>query len=275
MPSEASVQSPHFPPPGSSPPAACGVCASTYLAAFLDAESSPWCAGPKLRFVVGQDRRQALRSPGPGCVAFAFASFANARSRSRRCSTLQALLVSTGTVALAEIGDKTQLLALLLAARFRKPWPIAFGILAATRHQSRDLGLAGRRTVPVVVAGSPALGRRGQLPGRRLVDAEAGQAGRRRATAGARRVHRHHHRILPGRDRRQDPGRHGAAGRPNTRRSGRSSPAPPWACWPANLPVVWLGHRFADRLPLKLARSVRRSRCSWAWPCGSRWRGIG
>jgi putative Ca2+/H+ antiporter (TMEM165/GDT1 family) len=43
-----------------------------------------------------------------------------------------ALLVSTGTVALAEIGDKTQLLALLLAARFRKPWPIIAGILVAT-----------------------------------------------------------------------------------------------------------------------------------------------
>ena len=43
-----------------------------------------------------------------------------------------ALLVSTGTVALAEIGDKTQLLALLLAARFRKPWPIIGGILVAT-----------------------------------------------------------------------------------------------------------------------------------------------
>ena len=42
------------------------------------------------------------------------------------------LLVSTGTVALAEIGDKTQLLALLLAARFRKPWPIVAGILLAT-----------------------------------------------------------------------------------------------------------------------------------------------
>jgi putative Ca2+/H+ antiporter (TMEM165/GDT1 family) len=41
-------------------------------------------------------------------------------------------LVSTGTVALAEIGDKTQLLALLLAARFRKPWPIVAGILVAT-----------------------------------------------------------------------------------------------------------------------------------------------
>ena len=44
----------------------------------------------------------------------------------------EALLVSTGTVALAEIGDKTQLLALLLAARFRKPWPIIAGIFLAT-----------------------------------------------------------------------------------------------------------------------------------------------
>ncbi|RNF85967.1 TMEM165/GDT1 family protein [Montanilutibacter psychrotolerans] len=45
---------------------------------------------------------------------------------------LATALVSTGTVALAEIGDKTQLLALLLAARFRKPWPIIAGILVAT-----------------------------------------------------------------------------------------------------------------------------------------------
>lgn len=42
------------------------------------------------------------------------------------------LLIATGTVALAEIGDKTQLLALLLAARFRRPWPIIAGILLAT-----------------------------------------------------------------------------------------------------------------------------------------------
>jgi len=45
---------------------------------------------------------------------------------------LATALISTGTVALAEIGDKTQLLALLLAARFRKPWPIVAGILVAT-----------------------------------------------------------------------------------------------------------------------------------------------
>jgi putative Ca2+/H+ antiporter (TMEM165/GDT1 family) len=45
---------------------------------------------------------------------------------------VEALLVSTGIVALAEMGDKTQLLALLLAARFRKPLPIIGGILVAT-----------------------------------------------------------------------------------------------------------------------------------------------
>ena len=45
---------------------------------------------------------------------------------------MEALFVSTGVVALAEIGDKTQLLALLLAARFRKPGPIILGILVAT-----------------------------------------------------------------------------------------------------------------------------------------------
>jgi Ca2+/H+ antiporter, TMEM165/GDT1 family len=45
---------------------------------------------------------------------------------------LEAFLVSTLLVAIAEIGDKTQLLAIVLAARFRKPWPILAGILAAT-----------------------------------------------------------------------------------------------------------------------------------------------
>lgn len=45
---------------------------------------------------------------------------------------MESLLVSTGVVALAEIGDKTQLLAFLLAARFKKPLPIIAGILCAT-----------------------------------------------------------------------------------------------------------------------------------------------
>jgi len=47
---------------------------------------------------------------------------------------MEPLLVSTSVVALAEVGDKTQLLALLLAARFRKPVPIVAGILLASRR---------------------------------------------------------------------------------------------------------------------------------------------
>jgi len=45
---------------------------------------------------------------------------------------MESFLTSTGLVALAEIGDKTQLLSLILAARFRRPWPIIAGILVAT-----------------------------------------------------------------------------------------------------------------------------------------------
>ena len=53
---------------------------------------------------------------------------------------MESLLVSTGVVALAEIGDKTQLLAFILAARFKKPIPIILGILVATLINH---GLAG------------------------------------------------------------------------------------------------------------------------------------
>jgi putative Ca2+/H+ antiporter (TMEM165/GDT1 family) len=53
---------------------------------------------------------------------------------------LESLLISTGVVALAEIGDKTQLLAFILAARFKKPLPIIAGILVATLFNH---GLAG------------------------------------------------------------------------------------------------------------------------------------
>jgi len=53
---------------------------------------------------------------------------------------MEAFLVSTGIVALAEMGDKTQLLSLVLAAKFRKPWPIVLGIFVATLVNH---GLAG------------------------------------------------------------------------------------------------------------------------------------
>ncbi len=56
---------------------------------------------------------------------------------------MEAFLISTGVVALGEIGDKTQLLALMLAARFRKPVPIVLGILVATLVNHGLAGVVG------------------------------------------------------------------------------------------------------------------------------------
>lgn len=64
---------------------------------------------------------------------------------------MDAFLVSTAVVALGEIGDKTQLLALVLAARFRRPWPIVAGILVATLVNHALAGWVGvwvREAVP-------------------------------------------------------------------------------------------------------------------------------
>lgn len=56
---------------------------------------------------------------------------------------LQSFLVSTSVVALAEIGDKTQLLSLVLAARYRKPLPIVLGVLVATLANHAGAGGLG------------------------------------------------------------------------------------------------------------------------------------
>ena len=56
---------------------------------------------------------------------------------------MEAFLLSTGIVALAEMGDKTQLLSLVLAARFRRPWPILGGILIATLANHALAGAVG------------------------------------------------------------------------------------------------------------------------------------
>lgn len=65
---------------------------------------------------------------------------------------MEAFLVSTGVVALAEIGDKTQLLAFILAARFKKPLPIIAGILCATLVNH---GLAGALGAWITTTVSP------------------------------------------------------------------------------------------------------------------------
>jgi putative Ca2+/H+ antiporter (TMEM165/GDT1 family) len=66
---------------------------------------------------------------------------------------LEAFLVSTGVVALGEIGDKTQLLALVLAARFMKPLPIVAGILVATLANHALAGATGNLVRAFVPAG--------------------------------------------------------------------------------------------------------------------------
>ena len=66
-------------------------------------------------------------------------------------SGLDAFLVSTGVVALADIGDKTQLLAFILAAKFRRPMPIILGILVATLFNHGFAGAIGA-WLPALVA---------------------------------------------------------------------------------------------------------------------------
>ena len=63
---------------------------------------------------------------------------------------MAAFLVSTGIVALAEMGNKTQLLALLLAARFKKPWTIVLGIFVATVVNHTLAGAFGAWATTVV-----------------------------------------------------------------------------------------------------------------------------
>ncbi|MDA3912933.1 TMEM165/GDT1 family protein [Oleiagrimonas sp.] len=56
---------------------------------------------------------------------------------------MQTFLIATGTVALAEMGDKTQLLSLILAAKYRRPWPICIGIALATVVNHAMAGAVG------------------------------------------------------------------------------------------------------------------------------------
>ena len=92
---------------------------------------------------------------------------------------MEAFLVSTGVVALGEMGDKTQLLAIVLAAAFRRPMPIILGILVATVVNHAVAGAVGGWVASRAGPGDPALGDRGVLPGHGRLDVDPGQAGRR------------------------------------------------------------------------------------------------
>ena len=83
--------------------------------------------------------RTPSNEPEPGCGR----CIRTTRPATTDIPAMEAFLVSTSIVALAEMGDKTQLLALVLAARFRKPWPIVWGIFVATVFNHALAGAAG------------------------------------------------------------------------------------------------------------------------------------
>jgi putative Ca2+/H+ antiporter (TMEM165/GDT1 family) len=66
-------------------------------------------------------------------------------ARSAWSSFVESFLVSISTVSIAEMGDRTQLLSLMLAAHYRKPWPILAGVLCATFANHAVAGLIGVR----------------------------------------------------------------------------------------------------------------------------------
>ncbi|SOZ15648.1 conserved hypothetical protein, COG2119; putative TRANSMEMBRANE PROTEIN [Cupriavidus taiwanensis] len=86
------------------------------------------------------DDHPFLAGPGKGCVIGISRCIA---ARLPHKTNMEAFLVSTGIVALAEMGDKTQLLSLVLAARYRKPVPIILGILIATLFNHGFAGALG------------------------------------------------------------------------------------------------------------------------------------
>src|ERR1700691_804709 len=82
-----------------------------------------------------RDQRTGLPAAGRGGLAVVVSA--------RPGRPMNAFLVSLATVAFAEIGDRTQLLSLCLAAHYRRPWPILAGILTATLVNHALAGVAG------------------------------------------------------------------------------------------------------------------------------------
>ena len=111
---------------------------------------------------------------------------------------MEALLISAGVVALAEIGDKTQLLALVLAARFRTPLSVILGILTATLANHFAAGLVGHATGGQHQPGRDALGAGAVLLRRRRMDVHPRPGPARGGQGVAVRGLRHdRHRVLP------------------------------------------------------------------------------
>jgi putative Ca2+/H+ antiporter (TMEM165/GDT1 family) len=168
---------------------------------------------------------------------------------------VQALLISTAAVAIAEIGDKTQLLSLVLAAKYRRPVPICLGILVATLANHALAGAVGAWVADwltpemlkwIVAASFLAIGLWTLVPDK--LDDEDGTTRRYGSVLVATTVAFF---LAEMGDKTQVATVVLAA-----------QYEPLWQVVAgttvgmllANVPVVWLGARFADRLPLRATR---------------------
>lgn len=164
---------------------------------------------------------------------------------------MEAFLVSITTIAVAEIGDRTQLLSLLLAARYRRPWPIIAGILCATLANHAVAGVVGvwfgsllkPRTLDIVVGISMIVMAIWTLKPDQL-DENTGASG----TTGAFLATLTSFFIAEIGDKTQIATLALAAAYPSLLAVVAGTTA---GMMLANVPVVFLGKAFANRLPLK------------------------
>ena len=161
---------------------------------------------------------------------------------------METFLVATGIVALAEMGDKTQLLALLLAARYRRPWPIVWGIFiatvvnhalagalghAVTRVQGPELlrWVLGASFIAMDVDGSPAAAPRLVWFGTTVLAVFLAEMGDKTQIATVALAARHPHWLA-------------VVGGTTL------------GMMLANAPVVWFGDRLLRRLPVRAVHGV-------------------
>ena len=168
---------------------------------------------------------------------------------------MEALLVSLVTVAIAEMGDRTQLLSLVLAARYRQPWPILAGILFATLANHAAAGVIGvwfgKFLSPalldgIVGAGMLAMALWTLKPDRLDEDAPPGRRGAFLTTLVA-------FFVAEIGDKTQIATVALAAGYDSLAAVVTGTTA---GMLLANAPVVFLGKAFADRLPMRLIHRV-------------------
>jgi putative Ca2+/H+ antiporter (TMEM165/GDT1 family) len=164
---------------------------------------------------------------------------------------MEGFWVSITTISIAEIGDRTQLLSLLLAARFRRPWPIIAGILCATLANHAAAGIVGvwfgtllqPRTLQIVVGISMIAMALWTLKPDKL-DENAGTA----SAMGAFLATLTSFFIAEIGDKTQIATLALAAAYPNLLAVVSGTTA---GMMLANVPVVFLGKAFADRLPIR------------------------